>query len=147
MEWLIKNRKRDYSYQFPSVMHHAMKHVTLKRGLNKFKENGEKAVSKELLQIHTKRTFRHLKAEGLTYREKYKALEYLMFLKEKRDGSVKGQSCTNVRKQRPGSSKEDATSPAVSLEAALITYIIGSYKEVEVAIINIPRALLTSNQD
>ena len=44
MERLINNRKRNYSYQFPSVMHHAMTQVSLKRGTNKFKENGEKAL-------------------------------------------------------------------------------------------------------
>ena len=96
-----KRRKRDYSYGFASVMHHEMIQVSLKRGLKQFKERGKKAVSKELLQLHTNITFRTLKAGDLTDREKYKALESLMLLKDKRDGSVKGQACANGRKQRP----------------------------------------------
>ena len=102
MDRLIKNRNQDYIYRFASVMHHEMIQVSLKRGLKQFKERGKKAVSKELLQLHTNITFRTLKAGDLTDREKYKALESLMLLKDKRDGSVKGQACSNIQKQRPG---------------------------------------------
>ena len=65
---LRKNWKRDYIYRFASVMHHAMTQVSLKIGLNQFKEKGENAVSKELLQIHTKSTFIPLKVGYLNYR-------------------------------------------------------------------------------
>ena len=62
-------------------------------------------MSKELLWLNIKSNLRPLKAGDLTDRDKDEALEYLMFLKEKRDGSVKGQACANVRKQRPWSPK------------------------------------------
>ena len=81
MDRLIKNRKQDYSYQFASVMHHAMTHVSLKRGPNQLKEKGENAVFKELLQLLMKSALIPLKAGDLTEREKYEALELLMFLK------------------------------------------------------------------
>ena len=68
MDLLRKNRKRDYSYHFASVMHHVMTQVYLKRGLNQFKEKGEKAVSKDLLQLHTKITTRPLTEGDLTNR-------------------------------------------------------------------------------
>ena len=95
---LRKNRKWDYRYRLSSVMHHVMIQVSLKRNTKKLKEKGEKAVSKELLQIHMKITLRPLKAGGTTYREKDEDLEYLMFLKYKRGGSVKGRACADVRK-------------------------------------------------
>ena len=44
MDRLRKNRKRDYSYRFASVMHHEMTQMSLKRGLKQFKEKGENAV-------------------------------------------------------------------------------------------------------
>ena len=47
-------------------MHHAMTQVSTTIGLKKFKENGENAVSKELLQLHTKSTFIPLKEGDLT---------------------------------------------------------------------------------
>ena len=65
-------------------------------------------------------TFIHLSAGDLTNREKYESLELLVLLKEKLDGSVKGQACADGRKQRTESSKKDATSPTVFIEAVLI---------------------------
>ena len=62
-----------------------------------------------MLQIYTKITFIPLTTGDLTDRYKYEALELLILLKEKRYGSAKGQACSDGRKQRPGSSKEDAT--------------------------------------
>ena len=70
-----------------------------------------------------------------------------MFLKEKRDGSVKGRACADGRKKRPRSSKEDATSSVVLLEAVLITSVIDAYKEREVAIFDVPRDFLIADQD
>ena len=86
-------------------------------------------MSKELIQLHTKSNFKPLQAWGITDREKEEALESLIFLKEKRYGSVKGQACVGGQKQRPGLSNKDTPSPTVSLEAILITSVIGNYEE------------------
>ena len=67
--------------------------------------------------------------------------------KRKRDGSIKGCACANVRKQRPGSSKEDSTSPTVSLEAVLITFLVDAYEEQEYAIIDVTGLFLMADQD
>jgi predicted transcriptional regulator len=63
-----------------------------------------------------KETFAPVNEGDLTARQKKSALEYLMFLKEKRDGSIKGRACADGIKQREGSTKSDATSPTVALE-------------------------------
>ena len=70
----MKNQKRDYSYCFASVMHHAMTQVYLKRGLKKLKEKRENAVSKEFLQIHMNIKLKPLTAGDITDRDKYEAL-------------------------------------------------------------------------
>ena len=46
MDFLRNNQKQGYRYRFSKIMHHAMTQVSLKRGLKKIKEKGEKAVSK-----------------------------------------------------------------------------------------------------
>ena len=51
-------------------MHHTMTHVSLKRGLKKTKEKVEKAISKELLQLHMKITFQTLMAGNSTAKKK-----------------------------------------------------------------------------
>ena len=101
-------------------------------------------MSKDLLQIHMKNTFRPLKAEDLTDREKYEALESLMFLKEKRDGTGKRQACADDRKRISGSSKEGATLPTVSLGAVLITSVIDAYEGIDMEIFDVPGAFLTA---
>ena len=98
-------------------------------------------------QLHIKSTFLPLAAGDLNDREKDEALESLMFLKEKRDGSVKGKACVNGQKQRLGSSKEDATLPTVLLKAVLITSVIDTYEGIEVEIVDMPGSFLTFDQD
>ena len=43
-------------------------------------------------------------------------------------GVSKDKPAPTAKKQRPGSSKEDATSPTVLLEVVLITSVINAYK-------------------
>jgi hypothetical protein len=78
------NRARDYSHLHANVVHHAMTQYSLKRGLKKFKVKAEEAVSKELMQLHMKDTFKPQDVKTLTGDQKKSALESLMFLKEKR---------------------------------------------------------------
>jgi hypothetical protein len=49
---------RTFSHLHATVMHHAMTQYSLKKGLKKFKKVGEEAVSKELLQLHMRDTFK-----------------------------------------------------------------------------------------
>jgi hypothetical protein len=94
-----------------------------------------------------KETFAPVNEGDLTARQKKSALESLMFLKEKRDGSIKGRACADGRKQREGSTKSDATSPTVSLESVLITATIDAFEKREVAIVDVPGAYLTAYMD
>jgi hypothetical protein len=128
-------------------MHHAMTQYSLKKGLKKFKEVGEEAVSKELLQLHMRDTFKPQNAEELSTNQKKGELESLMFLKEKRDGTIKGRTCADGRKQRETAEPGAATSPTVSLESVLITSTIEAYEGREVAVVDIPGAYLSADMD
>jgi hypothetical protein len=68
-----------------------MTQYSLKKGFNKFPKKAEAAVTKELLQIHMKDTVAPINGAELADEQKKAALESLMFLKEKRDGSIKGR--------------------------------------------------------
>jgi hypothetical protein len=70
-----------------------------------------------------------------------------MFLKEKRDGTIKGRACADGRKQRETAVPGAATSPTVSLEAVLITATIDAYEERDVAIVDVPGAFLSADMD
>jgi hypothetical protein len=65
-----------------------------------------------------------------------------MFLKEKRDGKVKGRTVTGGNKQRNYISKEDASSTTVATESVLLLCIIDAEKEQDVAVVDIPNAFI-----
>ena len=65
-----------------------------------------------------------------------------MFLKEKWCGRIKGLGCIDGRKQRLWKSKEDTTSPTVSIEALLLSCMIDAKEERDVATIDIPVAFM-----
>jgi hypothetical protein len=65
-----------------------------------------------------------------------------MFLKEKRDGSLKGRTVAGGNKQRDYISKEDASSPTVATEAVLLSCIIDAEEGRDVAVIDIPNAFI-----
>ena len=65
-----------------------------------------------------------------------------MFLKEKRDGAIKGRAVAGGNKQRDYISKEDAISPTVATAAVLLSCIIDAEEERDVAVIDIPNAFI-----
>ncbi len=78
---LIKKRKKKYKPKDGQY--------TLDAGLRKFGDEGETAVTKELRQFNTYNVFEPLEANSLSNEEKKGALSLLIFLKEKRNGTVK----------------------------------------------------------
>ena len=62
----------------------------LQKGLKVFGDRGSAASSKEMDQLHKRNCFTPISISELTQTERRKAMEALMFLTEKRDGSIKG---------------------------------------------------------
>ena len=125
----------------------ALVHYSMGAGMKKFKERGEAGVTKELTQMHDMDVFRPVARESLTKEERTKALSSLMFLKEKRDMSVKARMCADGRKQRGDWTKQETTSPTVSTEAVFITAVIDAHEERDVACFDIPGAFLHADSD
>jgi hypothetical protein len=65
-----------------------------------------------------------------------------MFLKEKRDGSLKGRTVAGGNKQQDYISKEDASLPTVATEAFLLLFIINAKEGRNAAVIDIPNAFI-----
>ena len=77
-------------------LHVMLNQVGIKEGLKKFGEEGNNALLKELSQLHQRDALLPKKKEDMTYEERKKALRYLMFLKEKRDGTIKSRGCADA---------------------------------------------------
>jgi len=60
----------------------------------------------------------------MSYDERKKALRYLIFLKEKRDGTIKVRGFADRRSQHEYTPKADTRSPTVSLEVMMMSCTI-----------------------
>ena len=99
-------------------------------------------MQKELQQIHDMEGFEPKHWHELTQDERDKALRYLMYLKEKRDGKIKGRGCADGRSQRPYTSKMGTSSPTASQAGIFLTCMIDAYEKRDVATQDIADAFL-----
>ena len=119
--------RRHVSTQKKTPTHHygfLTEQMSTKKGLRQFGQKGADVLMKELQQLIDRRVMHPRDATTLSHNEKHSALKYLMFLKEKRCGKVKGgRGCANGRKQWLYKSKEETSSPTVRVESLFLSSI------------------------
>jgi hypothetical protein len=84
---LWPRRERNYDHLF--TQH------SIKKGLQVFGDAGAAAVIKELNQLHDLQVIVPVDPKLLTRDDKSNALQYLMFLKQKQCGEIKGRGYEN----------------------------------------------------
>jgi hypothetical protein len=126
----------------PDVVAMIMTQLSLKAGLKRWGRKAEEAVRSEMKQLHFRDTFKPLHYHELTDAQKKTVLESHLFLKEKRDGKIKGRKVAGGNKQRDYISKEDASSPTVATESVLLSSIVDASEGRDVAVIDIPNAFI-----
>ena len=117
--------------------HTILTQYTLTKGLQVFSPLGKEAVFREIQQLHQRKVCEPRKA----------SLGYLMFLKQKRSGQIKGRGCADGRKQCVHTGKEEKTSPTVATESVMLTSTIDAKEGRDVATVDIPGAFMHSDQD
>ena len=115
---------------------------SLKKGIQKFGDRGKKSAYKEMKQLVDRECFHPIHKSTLTPAEKARVLESLIFLTEKRDGTIKSRHCANGSKQRDYMSREDVSSPTVCTESTILTAVIEAQEERDVATCDIPNAFI-----
>ena len=125
----------------------ALTQYSLKRGLATFGQVAVDAVVKELKQLHDRRTIHPKLAADLSIGEKRKALGYLMFIKEKRCGTIKARGCADGRKQRLYKTKAETSSPAVRTESLLLSCVIDAKERRKVITCDVPGAFMQVDID
>ena len=73
---------------------------SLKQGIAKFGEAAKQAAMKEMKQLHDRECFMPIDPKTMNITEKKRVIESLIFLKEKKDGLIKGRHCANGNPQR-----------------------------------------------
>ena len=144
---LRAQRPRDYAHLHTTLAHTVMTQYSMKKGIAEFGEDGVEAVLSELKQLHDRKVLEPKAAGDLTREEKRAALHYLMFLKKKRCGRIKGRGCADGRKQRIYTTKEDASSPTVAIEALMLSCVIDAKERRDVGIVDIPGAFMQADMD
>jgi hypothetical protein len=76
---------------------------------------------------------------------RYEALNYLMFLKRKRCGKIKARGCADGRPQREYISKDESSSPTVSIYALMTSCLMDAIEGRKVATCDIPGAFLQAD--
>jgi hypothetical protein len=133
--------------QYTLISHHIMTQLSMKAGMKRFKDRGEKAITTELQQLHFRDTFEPVDSKHLSKDERSQVLESHLFLKEKRDLTVKGRMVAGGNKQRGTMDKTEVTSPTAALESVLLTAIIDAKEGRDVAVIDIPNAFIQTRLD
>lgn len=144
---LRARKPRDYSHLHVILEDTVMTQHSIKRGLKEFGEAGVDAVLKELQQLHDRKVLEPMDASQMSREEKRASLQYLMFLKKKRNGVIKGRGCADGRKQRVHTSKEEASSPTVAIEAVMLSCVIDALENRDVATVDIPGAFMQADMD
>jgi hypothetical protein len=127
--------------------HVALTQYSVKKGLKIFGEAGADAVIKEMKQLDQLNVIEPKDASMLTRAEKKASLEYLMFLKRKRCGRIKGRGCADGRKQRVYMTKEETSSPTVTTEGLFLSCIIDAKEGRDVATADIPGAFMQADMN
>jgi hypothetical protein len=144
---LRPRKPRDYGHLHTTLEHTAMTQYSVKKGLQMFGEAGVEAVMQELKQLHDRSVIKPVNPQTLSHETKYNALPYLMFLKQKRTGKIKGRGCADGRKQRETMSKEEVSSPTVAIESVMISCTIDAHEERDVATVDIPGAFMQADME
>jgi hypothetical protein len=127
---------------YDHVIFMTMTQVSMKEGEKRWGKPARDAVSKELEQLQFRDTFEPVDHHTLSKEEYDQVLESHLFLKQKRDDTIKGRMVAGGNKQRGTIDKEDASSPTAALESVLLTATIDAAEGRDVAVIDIPNAFV-----
>ena len=147
---LRERKARDYSHlytMFTSGTCMITEQMNIKKGLKAFGKLGAEAVVTEMQQLHTRQVIKPVKSSTLSKDERSKALQYLMFLKQKRCGKVKARGCADGRKQRVYKNKEETSAPTVHTESLFLSSVIDAKERRKVITCDIPGAFMHADID
>ena len=137
----------DYDEAFAHVFTRCFTQHSLQSAMNKFGEPAKDAAFKEMKQLHDRIAFDPLDVANMMLEERQKALESLIFVKEKCNETLKGRVGTDGRKQCEFANLNDAASPTALLESIVLTAIIDTKEEQDVATIDISNAFIQTDME
>ena len=95
--------------------------------------------------MHDRVCFRPISVKSLSKEEKRKAQMALIFLTEKRDGTIKAREVYNGKPTRQWLSREDSASPTASLESLILLAVIDVRELRDIMCVDIPNAFIQAD--
>jgi hypothetical protein len=132
----------DFYQAEPDAVAAIMPQLSRNASLKEWGEEAFKASHSEMKQLQFRNTFKPNHWLELSQVQRQTVLESHMFLKQKRDGKIKGRTVAGGKNQRDYISKEDAKSLTVDTESVLLSCIIDAKEEWDVAVVDIPNAFV-----
>ena len=126
----------------PDVVAMVFTQLTLKAALKTWGNDARAAAKSEMKQLHWRNSFKPVRLQDLTERQKQTILESHIIMKQKRTGEIKGRTVAGGNKQRGYVDKEESSSPTVATESVILTSIIDAEEGRETAVIDIPNAFI-----
>ena len=96
----------------PDILGANMNHISIKAGLKRWGKKVIDAIHREMNQLHMRDTFLLLQCKNMSHEHKKHKLEYHIFLKENRNGTIKLITVAGVKKQRCLSPKKMQSFPS-----------------------------------
>ena len=118
LDWFLKLKDIAVSACFTQM--------SARKGIERFGQLAVAAMLKEYKQLNDLLVFGAVSPESMSEEERRRALRAINLIKLKRCGKVKGRTCADGSVQRGYISKEDSSSPTISLQALFATWIIDS---------------------
>jgi len=118
-----------------------------KKGIATYGQVAIQAILKEYKQLHDLNVFQPMKKKDIPIEERDKVLRLITLKKDKRTGQIKSRACADGRPQRAYISREEATSPTVSLESLMLSMMIDAYENRDVATADVVGAFLKGDMD
>jgi len=115
---------------------------TLNKAIKKWGQGASDAALKEMKQLHNRKCFVPIYAHTLSKEERRRIMRSLLFLIEKRDGTIKARHCADGSVQRNWISSESTASPTVYTESVLLSAVIDAKEGRDVAVSDVPNAFI-----
>jgi hypothetical protein len=119
---------------------------SIAKGISKFGDKATASILKEVSQLQDKGVWEPMMFDELTADQKGKIVRSMLFLKEKRDGTLKSRLVADGRMQ-DRSSEPDTSSPTVATESLFMIAAMNAVEEREVVTIDIEGAYLHADMN
>jgi hypothetical protein len=121
--------------------------VTATAGIKKHGDRAVDALLAEFCQLDDKKVFTPMHMKNLTCKQKDNALRVINLIKEKCCGKLKGRTCADRRSHQGMYDKQQTTSPTISTDAFMISLMIDSLENRDVATADVTGAYLHADMD